>query len=309
MIPEADCAIFNALPKTVMATVHKDPDGDAIGSLLAFGTLMRQRGVDVDLYVPDNAAKFAMLPGYEAIGNKPKRSHYDWVVFLDCANLDRVLNVATLPTYGESINVDHHADNTRFATHNRVYEASSVGEIVYGLFQQLRVSIMPDTATQLYAAICYDTGNFRFSNTTADTFAVASDLVRLGADPSQISDWLFSSKPMSYFNDIRTGLTDWFVHPTKPYMIVRVSNGPQTSIESPVNFFRQLEGIELVVLCREVKHAVFKLSFRSKSMVDVSDMARSFEGGGHIRAAGGRARGTFESVKAHIQALADPLWT
>ena len=198
------------------------------------------------------------------------------------------------------MNIDHHQDNTHFGDINVIHNISSVGEILFNLFKELGIEISTNTATHLYAAICFDTGNFKFANTTANTFIAASELVKKDINSTLISEWIFEQKPKNYFEDIRTGLNNMYLDSEYPFMIVHIPHHPNISSESTINFFRQLENTELIIVCKEVKKLEYRLSFRSKQSINVAKIANHFNGGGHIRAAGATIQSSFSSLKTAL---------
>ncbi|MEK9727730.1 MAG: bifunctional oligoribonuclease/PAP phosphatase NrnA [Candidatus Margulisiibacteriota bacterium] len=277
---------LHQLPNKIIATVHKEPDYDAIGSLLALGELIEQLGKNVTLFAPDiDLGQFEHLPGIEQLSTTIE-SEYDLAIYLDCSNQHRIFQPNKFPTYKESINIDHHQDNTHFATYNLVQSISSVGEIMFNLFQTMNIPLNKKIATQIYAAICFDTGNFKFSNTTTETFKVAAELLSFGIPNHQISEWIFENKEQNYFEDIKTGLNNMYIDPKHPFTLVFIPHNNIENRESTINFFRTLKGKELTVVCKETSEKTFKLSFRSKNKIDVSRLAKIFNGGGHKRAAG-----------------------
>ena len=291
---------FKKLPEKIIATVHKDPDYDAIGSLLAMGTLINALGKKITLYAPDiNIKQFKNLPGTKKIVKTPK-SEYDLAIFLDCSYKSRISDPIDFPEAKKVINIDHHQDNTQFGDINIVHNISSVGEILFNLYSHLDINISTETATQLYAAICFDTGNFKFSNTSSKTFIVASELLKKNINATLISEWIFEQKPKNYFEDIRTGLNNMYLDQDYPFMIVHIPHHPNMSRESTINFFRQHENVELIIVCKEVNKSEYRISFRSKQTINVSKIAHHFNGGGHIRAAGATIQSAFSSLKATL---------
>lgn len=291
---------FQTLPKKIIATVHKDPDYDAIGSLLALGTLINALGKDITLYSPDiNIKQFKHLPGIKKIVRTPK-SEYDLAIFLDCSDKSRISHPNDFPNTKKIINIDHHQDNTHFGDINIVHNISSVGEIIFNLYHHLDIDISTKTAIHLYAAICFDTGNFKFANTSSKTFIVASELVKKNINATLISEWIFEQKPKNYFEDIRTGLNNMYLDQDHPFMIVHIPHHPNISSESTINFFRQLENVELIIVCKEVRKLEYRISFRSKQTINVAKIAHHFNGGGHIRAAGATIQSSFSSLKTNL---------
>tara|TARA_A100001015_G_C15043918_1_gene741952 strand:+ start:3533 stop:4459 length:927 start_codon:yes stop_codon:yes gene_type:complete len=300
MISSEILNLFNTLPEKIIVTIHKDPDFDAVGSLLAMNALLLGLNRKPTLYSPDiQMNQFKALPGIENI-QKDISTTFDLAIFLDCSDKSRIYNVENFPIVKTILNIDHHQDNSLFGDVNLVKRISSVGELLFELFDALKAEISDETAINLYAAICFDTGNFKFANTTASTFKAAAKLLTKNINPAQISEFIFEQKPKNYFEDIRIGLENMYLDDQYPFMIVHIPNHPNISHESTVNFFRQLENIELVIICKEVKHSEYRISFRSKHQVDVAKLAKNFNGGGHIRAAGATVSQSFTELKENL---------
>ena len=189
------------------------------------------------------------------------RSEYDLAIFLDCSDKSRIASLNNFPAVKRIVNIDHHQDNTLFGDVNIVQNISSVGEILFHMFNQLGVDISTDVATCLYFAICFDTGNFKFSNTTSDTFLVAAECLKKGVNASKVSEIIFEQKSAYYFDDIREGLNHMYIDHDFPFMIVHIPHHPHISSENTVNFFRQYENIELVIVCKEIKKSEYRINF------------------------------------------------
>jgi len=291
---------FHNLPEKIIATIHKDPDYDAIGSLLALNELITALGKNVTLYSPDiNYKLFEHLPNIKSIKKKSK-SRYDLAIFLDCSDKSRIAQPEQFPVVSTILNIDHHQDNTLFGDLNAMHNISSVGEILFYFFNALKVPITSKIATFLYSAICFDTGNFKFSNTSANTFNVASQLLKTNINASKISEWIFEKKTKNYFEDIRMGLNNMYLDQEEPFMIIHIPNHLNMSNESTINFFRQFENIELIMVCKEIKKSEYRISFRSKQHIDVTKIATSFNGGGHRRAAGATTSSSFNQLKKKL---------
>ena len=106
-----------------------------------------------------------------------------------------------------------------------------------------------------------------------------------------------SAARINYFEDIRTGLNNMYLDQEYPLMIVHIPHHPNISSESTINFFRQLENVELIIVCKEVNKLEYRISFRSKQTINVAKIAHNFNGGGHIRAAGANVQSSFSSLK------------
>src|ERR671934_1457265 len=174
----------------LLLTTHENPDGDALGSLLATKLALEQLGKDVVMVLPSDTP----LPGeYAFMALEGLRR--DWpddvesrvLLALDCANESRIADPTVLGRAPLVLNVDHHHDNTRFGAVNLVVsEASSTGEVLRDVFRELGVRLTPEIAEALYIALVTDTGRFQYTNTTPKALRLAAELVEAGADVHRI---------------------------------------------------------------------------------------------------------------------------
>lgn len=185
--------------KKFLTVSHVSPEGDAVGSLLGITLALRSLGKDVTAYLEDPVpGTFEFLPGAETIvhtlvGAGP----FDATFAVDCGQKERLGRGFTgLKEPGRIINIDHHATNDRFGDINVVEpDASAAGELVYDLVKAASIKITRDIATNLYVAIHTDTGSFRYSSATADSFIKAGELVRAGVNPWDISRRVYENYP------------------------------------------------------------------------------------------------------------------
>jgi bifunctional oligoribonuclease and PAP phosphatase NrnA len=289
--------LLTNLPNDIVATVHRDPDYDAIGSLLALKPLLNAYNKSVTLFSGDiNYQQFSALPNVTDIQTTLTKEHYHTAFFLDCSDKSRIHKLKKFPKTDQIINIDHHQDNTQFGDINIVPNISSVGELLFNIYQTLNIPISTDIATYLYAAICFDTGNFMFANTTPSTLRAAATLLETDIPNALISEQIFEQKDELYFEDIHSGLNNMYVHPKYPFVIVAIPFRQTLGKESTINFFRQYKDKELIIVCKEVADTEYKLSFRSKQTCNVAELAKNYNGGGHIRAAGGYKKMAYEPL-------------
>ena len=188
-----------------LLTSHVNPDGDAIGSELGLARILRLQGKGAVVWNRDETPTlYRPLPGSdrihtgaEAPAGFPER--FEAVIVLECPSLDRTgldepLAASELPL----INIDHHLGNQHYGAVNWVDSAApAVGEMVFRLSQALKVALEPEVASALYLTLVTDTGGFRYSNATPAAFEAAAALVREGAHPEQVSQWLYESQPLA----------------------------------------------------------------------------------------------------------------
>jgi len=185
-----------------LLTSHINPDGDAIGSELGLARLLRGLGKGAVVWNRDPTPTiYRPLPGSDRIhvGEEPPAGFpdvFDAIIVLECPSPDRTgleQHLGAKPI----INIDHHLGNQCYGAVNWVDSAApAVGEMVFRLAQGLKVSLEPEVASCLYLTLVTDTGGFRFSNATPAAFEAAAALVREGAHPEQVSQWLYESQPL-----------------------------------------------------------------------------------------------------------------
>lgn len=292
---------------------HVNPDGDATGSLLAMGWLLRQLDKQVTLVNEGKTpAKFMFLPGADDILNASERAEhptYGTIITCDCADFARVGEVAAWFTQErELLNIDHHPTNDLFGTVNLVRtDAAATAEIIFDLVKHMGLPLGKELATCLYTGLLTDTGGFRYSNTTPYVMEAASELLAHGVEPAAIAERVLESITKAHVSLLQRSLqtlelTD---NDKAAYLTVTLTDLIETGAnnedtEGLVNYGRNIEGVEVGVLFKEVADGKVKVSFRSRSEVDVAAIAKSFGGGGHVRAAGCTVSGTIVEVKKAV---------
>jgi phosphoesterase RecJ-like protein len=293
--------------RRVLATTHIRPDPDAIGSVLAVSELLESMGCIPSVIIEDTCPpRCRFLPGADKILTVAQCTDYppfDLALIVDAGDRKRIGAVEKFIAAGaELVNIDHHGSNDKFGKLNFVYpDSAACGELLYFLFGALDIPISPSMAMNLYAGLLTDTGRFRHSNTTPRSLRVAASLIEAGADAPVITDHLYYTIAASDIYSMGSILQTLELHGNGKIstMMVSLDHG----IEDPdhaVDYARAIDGVEVAVLFSEMKDGKIRVSMRSKSYVNVSQLAESFGGGGHLRAAGFRMRGTLESVKTRI---------
>jgi phosphoesterase RecJ-like protein len=299
---------------------HIDPDGDAIGSLIALSALLEGKGKRRVAFDQDGVPEiYAFLAGSEKIKSSVETADgFDAAIFIECPNAERAGKkiagiLERIPLW---INIDHHIDNTSFGHLNLVEpELSAIGELVYELFVFMKEPIDQEVAEAIYTAIMTDTGSFRFPNTTRRTHIIASELLALGVKPHEIYQNIYESMsvPAALINakahgtlEVRDGISCI----TITRSMLREAGATAEDTHDIVNFGRSIRDVEVALLFREAEGGV-KVSLRSKSFVNVNEIALQFGGGGHLRAAGCTVEGDMEQAKRLIfaavgQALRQP---
>lgn len=285
-----------------LIATHEGPDGDALGSLLGMHHLLRALGKDSVMFV---AAREFPLPveyrflSLEEVFHEPPVDIADRVmIFVDCGNRDRASSLILGQDVEHTVNIDHHHDNTFFADLNLVEpEASCTAEIIYGLAKLLEVEITPEMASALYVGIVTDTGKFMYNNTAAETHRIVADLIDAGIDVDDIYRRLYESVPVEKLrlvaralNKIELACNDRLAMAYVTEADYAETGADEGMTEGIIDHLRSIDGTMVAVLVRDVgdrRRAARKVSLRSTGgEIDVSAIARSHGGGGHMRAAG-----------------------
>jgi len=289
--------------ESFVVTSHDNPDGDALGSLLATHLALGALGKDSVMVLggpsmlPDEY-RFLELQRRGLLREAPADADARVLVAVDCAQQSRVVATELFDRATLTVNVDHHHDNTRFGDVDLVVdEASSTAEVLADLFDDLGIALTPEIAEALYTAIVTDTGRFQYSNTTPKALRLAARLVEAGADVTKVFVEVYESTPFPKLKLLARALEHASELADGRIVIseLRREDFDAAGAEEPysegiIDHLRAVDGAELVALVRELPpgaSARRKGSLRSHpDGVDVSAIARSFGGGGHKRAAG-----------------------
>ncbi len=289
---------------------HQRPDGDALGSALALASVLRGEGKDVVVVcedgVPDN---YKFLPEADAIFVSTDRRGFDVGVLVDCESVKRIGSAAdALLSSSTTACIDHHLPNGEFGDIRIIDpEASATAELVYELFSANGIKINTMLATQLMAGIVADTGAFRFANTNARTFRIASRLAAAGARASDIAREIYESHSLPAMQLLGRALCSLALHPSGRIVWAQVTKNDLDELgatdadtEGIVNLVRWVKGPDVAILFRETKPGSVRISLRSTDGFDVERVARVFGGGGHKAAAGCTIQGSLESARDRL---------
>jgi len=300
-----------------LITAHTNPEGDALGSEIAFYMLLKKLGKSAVMVNEDGIPYgYTFLPEVNSIkqfGRTAMRVKFDCMAVLDCSDMQRTGEVAQLNIAGKPVlNIDHHISNRRFADVNWVEpRASSASEMVYKLYKELGVAIDKPAAMCLYVGISTDTGSFRYSNTTSLTHKIAAELLRSGLDVPVIYKNIYENVPyqdMKLLADILPGMRRdaggkivWFtIHKD----LLRNRNLCFDLSEHLLSYGRAIKGVQVVVLFKENlgSKGEVRVNFRSQGKVDVNKIASCFGGGGHRAASGATVHGDLDDIRKKVLA-------
>ncbi|MGB7068305.1 MAG: bifunctional oligoribonuclease/PAP phosphatase NrnA [Pyrinomonadaceae bacterium] len=287
---------------------HVRPDGDGVGSSLGLWWLLRSLGKSAEVIVRDNIpVAYRSLPGADEIRLIERIDDtYDAVFVIECSDLNRP-GIEGLDEQF-TVNIDHHATSEQFGSINWIDStASAVGEMIYNLCKAIGGRVSKEIAECLYLALVTDTGSFHFSNTTDRTLKVASELVKAGVRPADISEAVYSSYPWSRIELMRqvlstvkrdsSGRVAWMRQTLEMKEIADAVDGDNNGF---VNIPLAAAEVVAVVYMREVGENQYRVSLRSKGITNVARIAERFEGGGHRNAAGCRVEGDWDTKELEI---------
>lgn len=289
-------------------TTHVKPDGDGIGSSLGLGWILRSLGKTADVLVKGEIPMaYRGLPGAEDIRDVLRiEKGYDAVFVIECSDLERP-GIAGLEEEF-TVNIDHHATSEHFGTINWIDStASAVGEMIYNLCKAIGGRVTKEIAECVYMALVTDTGSFHFSNTTDRTLKVASELVKAGAKPAEISEAVYNNYPWSRIELMRRVLEtvkrdeSGKVASLRQTMEMREdSHAVDGDNNGFVNIPLAAKDVLAVVYMRETAPGSYRVSLRSKGDINVAKIAEKFGGGGHRNAAGLRIEGDWDEKEAEL---------
>lgn len=312
--------------RNVLLTTHVNPDGDAIGALLAMGLAMETLKIDAKLFCQSPIpALYRFLPWSHRVCRLPGDvNKYETAVVLDCGEFERIGDsvdyVRKIPVI---INIDHHVTNTRFGNINFIdTDACATCEIVYQLLFKMGAVISQPIARCLYTGILTDTGSFRFSNTNRMAFEICEKLVRIGVNPHDVAKHVYGQYSLSRIKLLNLALDSLEISKNGKISLMTLTDkmlketGTQNEdIDGMINYARRIKNVKVAVLIQEYRNGQgmngergrYHVSLRSDGSVDVANIALSFGGGGHVTAAGFCTGSHLSQLKKTIFKLAEVL--
>lgn len=311
------------VPSKMVIIPHKSPDGDAMGSTLAWQNVMQQFGHTASVLSPNSYPAFLhWMPGHKNVviyeddeekGNK-LLDEADYIFTLDFNTLKRIDNLGerVAQSKAKKIMIDHHQEPDNYA--DLMFSEPTFGstcELVYEIIKGLNKTyfINKDVATCIYTGILTDTGSFRFPSVTANTHKVVADLIESGANHSYIHEQIkdtarpdrlkllgIALRNMVFLDDVKTAYI------TLNQDELDACNFQKGDTEGFVNYGLSVTGVRIAVIMIEYRReGMVKMSFRSKGDVAVNTFAKTyFNGGGHINAAGGISKSSLANTKAYF---------
>ena len=297
--------------KKILLLTHVNPDGDTLGSMCALYSMIYKRfKKKSDMSVVSNIPyNYKFLPNIELAQRYFDQSLvYDLVITLDVAAIDRVRDAKIFFDKAKCrVNIDHHKTNPAYGDYNLIEpDASSCGEVLYNYFKKNNWEITKDAAKSLYVAIMTDTGNFRFENTSSNSFRAVAELVEKGANPNILYKQCYETKTKNlvmfqnycvnkaeFLNDNKIVYTTVYKKDLEKF------NAGDDYTDGIAETLRAIDSTEVAFVVKEVESKLTKVSMRSKH-IDVAKICEQFGGGGHTFAAGCTIKA---SIKDSIEKL------
>src|SRR5436190_17642211 len=301
-----------------LLVTHENPDGDALGSILAMKLALDQLAKDSVMYLYGDAPlprEYAFMPLAELRRRLPEDWRERVLIALDCANETRI-GPEPEPRSGAPlvIDIDHHHDNSRFGNLNLIVPgASSTGEVLRDVIAAIGVDLTPEIAEALYIAVVTDTGRFQYTNTTPKALRLAADLVEAGADVHKIFQDVYESVQFAKLKLLARALERAEIYEGGRLVISYLLRGDFAEVgaaepysEGIIDYLRAVEGADMAALIRDPPRSdgpAKRISLRaSADELDVSKIARaSGAGGGHRQAAGFSSNDSIDEITAFIR--------
>jgi phosphoesterase RecJ-like protein len=300
-----------------LVTTHENPDGDALGSMLATTLALEHLGKDVVMFLGGEAplpAEYAFMKLDGLLRKVPDDAGERTLVAVDCANESRLgPDAEVLQIAPRVLDIDHHHDNTRFGDINLIDPtASSTGELLRDVFRELDVPLTPAIAEALYIALVTDTGRFQYTNTTPKSLRLAAELVEAGADLHRIFQGVYETVQFAKLKLLARALERAQVYEGGRLVVSYLLRNDFAEVgaaepysEGIIDFLRAVEGADMAVLIREPPREAGptrRVSLRaSHDELDVSAIARKSNGGGHRQAAGFSSEASIEEITDFVR--------
>ena len=296
--------------KTFVLTTHVNPDGDGLGAQSALYVALKRLGKKVHIVNHDPLPpRYFFLPFADAYRQSDKIPAHDVCVVMDAGDFTRIREGVRREEFKILVNIDHHYSNNYYGDYNLVMpKVAATGEVVYRLIQQLKVKIDKPITESIYVSLVTDTGGFRNSNTTPDALRLAAELMEKGADASEVNRKIFSgiSKEAMELNRVSLGKIKLYDAGQIGTMTLSQSDLKKTGAvdddtENLVNQIGKIDTVKISAFLKERTDGRVKLSLRSgNEKVNVANIAKHFQGGGHAYAAGAVLAGPLKTALENV---------
>lgn len=291
--------------QSFVLVTHTNPDADALGSMLSLTEALKNEVKTCTAIVPGHIPSFLRgMPRLETMTSELPKD-VDCMIVTDTADDYRMGGVTIDDIQAkQTICIDHHRSNPGFLQMNYVdANAGSTCEIIYQLLKLWDVELTPVIATWLYTGLLSDTGRFLYESTSVQSHLMAADLITRDIDRNAIHTRLFQSTPYHDFLLNKRIVDNATFHSDKQVVIanftlddLKETKGTSDGSDQALNQLRDIDEVEVSILIKQVDAEEYKVSMRSKNYMNVSEIAQTFNGGGHLRAAGFTYYGPYETL-------------
>jgi phosphoesterase RecJ-like protein len=287
-------------------TSHARPDGDAIGSALACGQILRSLGKRAEVVLRDGVPRiYQPLPFADEVKQAERvNGEYEAAIILECDSVQRTRLEGLEDHF--LISIDHHLTGRPFADVNWIDpKAVATAELVYRLAREAGARITPEVATCLYTAVVADTGSFMFEGTNEHTFALARELVIAGADPARCARNIYFGHSTAKMRLLGAALSNLNKEGSLAWISVSQEQmerfqAREEDCEGLVNYALSIYDVQVAAFFREMPNGRYRVSLRSKGEVNVATVAENFGGGGHSCASGCSLDGPLPAAVARV---------
>lgn len=298
--------------KTVGIAGHVRPDGDCMGSCMSLYNYLKKNRPDIQtkVYLEFVDEKFNIIENTDQISTEGyDGTVYDLFISLDTASKDRLgFNLPFFENAKRTACIDHHASNNGYADYNYIVpEASSASEVLYEVLEPELID--KSVAEPMYMGIAHDSGVFRFQSTTPKTMRIAADMMEHGVNVNEILEETFYRKSYNQMmvtakiqNQAVITFEGRCIYGHCTTEMMKEYGVTINDLDAVVASIRNVDGVEVAIFLYQLEEESFKVSLRSKNIVDVSEIAVEFGGGGHKRAAGFEVHGTLEQAIEQVLA-------
>jgi len=297
--------IFELINKSdsIVILTHENPDGDAVGSSMAFYNLLKDMNKTVDIVMSKIPSVFSYIKNIDMIQEDTDKE-YDLAIILDCASKERICQKSNIfARCRKSICIDHHISNGLYGDINFVDGKSpACCQVVYYLFKDFGVNISLEIAECLMTGILTDTNGFKNDNVNKETFLLTAELFDLGIDFHGLYNKILCKKSTSQHILQKMALERLELFSDGKIAFSYISEEDMANCnakigdhEGLVELGRDIIGVEISIFIREDDG--YRVSFRSNGKIDVNKIAAVFGGGGHKMAAGAKINASFKETK------------
>jgi len=291
-----------------LLTSHARPDGDAVGSALACGQILRMMGKEAEVVLHDGVPRiYQPLPFADRVVKADRvNGNYEAAIILECDSIQRTRLQGLEDRF--LINIDHHLSGRPFAHVNWIDpKAVATAELVYRLAREAAVTITADIATCLYTAVLTDTGSFMFAGTNEHTFSLARELVIAGADPARCARNIYFAHSTAKMRLLGAALSNLHREGSLAWIWITREQmercgAKEEDCEGLVNYALSIQDVEVAAFFRELPDGRYRVSLRSKGALNVATVAEQFGGGGHECASGLSLNGPLSVAVARVVA-------